>query len=147
MSTPQEYWDACLIKTWRQAEQVLHTIQMFEAVTGIAFKDAQLLRAPRLSYPWKTGVRVFVAAHLPKINDRLWNQPPEKDALLLRKLATSSYTATEQNTNPDKELAAAQKLHRQDKKRLSFGHNAYTDRNQATDWKVTKGPVRTRRAK
>ena len=91
MSTPQEYWDACLIRTWRQSGSVLDAMMMFKSITKIQMEDVEpkLLRIPKDGFPWKTGVKVFIASHLSKISNRLWDQPPEKDVALLKKLKDS----------------------------------------------------------
>ena len=34
MSTPQEYWDACLIKAWRNDGQLIEAFTMFQSITG-----------------------------------------------------------------------------------------------------------------
>lgn len=76
MSTLQEYWDACLIRTWRQSGSVLDAMMMFKSITKIQMEDVEpkLLRIPRVGFPWKIGIKVFVAEHLSKISARLWGQ-------------------------------------------------------------------------
>ena len=94
--------------------------------------------------PFKIGIRVFVASYLPKINDRLWNQPPDKDVLLLRKLQTSNY-----DTLKSVPISAGEAELRK-VKRSTHANNAisvlnihkYSERNNATDWNVSKGPYR-----
>ena len=87
MSTPQEYWDACLIRTWRQSGSVLDAMIMFKSITKVNLEDVEpkLLRIPRVGFPWKIGIRIFMASHLSKISNRLWDQSPEKDVALLQK--------------------------------------------------------------
>ncbi len=147
MSTPQEYWDACLIKTWRENATLFATVQMFESITGMKFSECKLLRIPHDGYRWKTGVRAFVAGYLHKINDRLWNQPPEKDVLLLRKLATSTYTTAKTNVIYDSEYKALNKEHRNNREIVELRQTKYYQRNRATDWGVTKGAGTIRKAK
>ena len=146
MSTPQEYWDACLIKTWRNDGKLLDAFQMFRSVTGKRTDeiDPPLLRLPSAGVPWKLPARAYMAAYLEKISNRLWEQPPEKDVLLLKKLQTSKYTTTTQNTNNDLELAAERRSHNSNRKRNAMSALNKSNRNQATDWGVTKGPSRVK---
>jgi hypothetical protein len=91
MSTDQEYWDACLIKTWRLDGKVIDAILMFKSITGKTLYDRQeqLLRTPPIAFPFKLRIRPFMAQYLEKISHRLWEQKPDKDVLLLKKLQTS----------------------------------------------------------
>ena len=148
MSTTQEYWDACLIKTWRNDGKLIDAYQMFKSITGETVYDREtpLLRSPRSYVPNKLPVRAYMAQHLEKISNRLWDQPPEKDVLLLKKLQTSKYTTSDTQTNVDKELTNARNRHINDKKRLAMFSLQRSVRNQATDWGVTKGTGRGARA-
>jgi len=146
VSTPQEYWDACLIKTWRNDGRLLDAMQMFTSMTGKRTDeiDPPLLRLPNGSVPWKLYVRAYMAAHLEKISKRLWDQPPEKDVLLLKKLQTSKYTTTTQNTDRDTDMEAEIRRLRTNQKRNGMSTLANSNINQATDWGVTKGSARVR---
>jgi len=146
MSTPQEYWDACLIKTWRNNGQLLDAMQMFTSMTGKKTDeiDPPLLRLPNGGVPWKLYVRAYMAAHLEKISKRLWEQPPEKDVLLLRKLQTSKYDTTKQDTNRDKEMTNERQRYRTNRLRVGMSTLANSNINQATDWGVTKGSARVK---
>ncbi len=142
----QKYWDASLIASWRRSQHLLAAILRWEHLTGRRFTDVlgQLRRAPRPNMPWKIGVRVFVAEYLPKISDRLWNQAPEKDVLLLRKLQTSTYD-TMRTAMPTQGLRDINNKRRQARKAGSevvWETNQYLQRNSATDWNVTKGSRR-----
>ena len=96
--------------------------------------------------PFKIGIRVFVASYLPKINERLWSQSPDKDVLLLRKLQTSNYDTIKNAPIDDaeRELILAKQETRKNHEKISLSAEQYYGRNSATDWNVTKGPVRTR---
>lgn len=94
--------------------------------------------------PWTLFVRPFVAAHLEKISNRLWDQPPEKDVLLLKKLQSSSYTTTAANTNQDKEMNNQRAQYKRSRLKVGMHALAVSERNSATDWNVVKGPVRNR---
>ena len=146
MSTPQEYWDACLIKTWRNHGQLIDAMQMFTSMTGKRTDeiDPPLLRLPRAGTPWKLSVRPYMAAYLEKISKRLWEQPPEKDVLLLKKLQTSKYDTTVQNTDRDNEMEAEIRRLKTNQKRNGMSTLANSNSNQATDWGVTKGSARIR---
>jgi len=140
MSTPQEYWDACLIKTWRNDGKIVDAYAMFKSITGetVFNREPPLLRTPKENVPTKIPVRAYVAQHLEKISKRLWEQKPDKDILLLKKLQTSKYDTTHQKTQPDRELTNTQNQHRADKKRVAMNALQYSVRNQKTDWRVTK---------
>lgn len=141
MSTPQEYWDACLIKTWRSHGTLLDVIQMFKSIVGkdIWEVDPPLLRIPRIGVPWGIGVRVYMAAHLEKISARLWEQQPEKDVLMLKKLQTSKYDTTVQNTVIDNEMEVQRQRLYTNRKRIGMSTLAVSNQNSDTDWNKTKG--------
>lgn len=147
MSTDQEYWDACLIKAWRRDDTVLSAMRMFSSITGKKMTECNLLRIPNFGFPWKARVRVFVAAYLPKISDWLWDQPPEKDVLLHKKLATSKYNTLEGGGMPrQKEFTKVQYEANKQRKYNMLVEQNIRDRNHATDWNVVKGHARSRRA-
>ena len=150
MSTDQEYWDACLIKTWRKADTVKGTFVLFKSVTGKRTDecDPPLIRLPPPNFPWSVGVRVFVAEYLSKISERLWNQPPEKDVLLLRKLKDSKYdTSKSKETIPDRELNNERSMLYRNRKRVAMSTLEVSNRSQSTDWSIVKGPVKIGRRK
>jgi hypothetical protein len=146
MSTPQEYWDACLIKTWRNSGSLLDAMQMFTSITGKQTYDIDppLLRLPHKGAPWKLPARVYMAAHLEKISKRLWEQPPEKDAMLLKKLQTSKYTTSAQNTDRDNDMTNERNAYLRNRIRIGMSTISVSVRNQATDWNVVKGSARVR---
>jgi hypothetical protein len=140
MSTDQEYWDACLIKTWRNDGQLWDVMNMFKSMTGRDYWTCEgLLRTMPAGVPRKLRVRPYMAQFLEKISRRLWDQAPDKDVLLLRKLQTSKYTTSTTPTNRDHELDNARSRHINDRKRLAMNSLQRSVRNQATDWGVTKG--------
>jgi hypothetical protein len=136
----QKNWDAALIKTWRLAGSVGDVFVLFKALSGKRSDecDPPLKRMPAPNYPWKVGVRVFVANHLSKISKRLWEQSPEKDILLLRKLETSAYDTEGEKMHVDKELTREQVMLKQTRERRTLTTSRISDRNKATDWNVTK---------
>ena len=122
MSTDQEYWDACLIKTWRNDGKLIDAYSMFKSITGrtVFGREEPLLRTPK----------------------ELWDYSPEHDIALLKKLQTSKYTTSTTQTNPDREMTNARNQHKDDKKRLAMFSLQRSVRNQATDWGVNKGTGR-----
>lgn len=144
MSTDQEYWDACLIKTWRNDGKLIDACSMFKSVTGrlVFDRDEPLLRTPAIGVPLKLRVRPYVAQHLEKISRRLWDYSPEHDVALLKKLQTSKYTTSTTQTNPDREMNNARNRDINDRKRLAIFSIQKSVRNQATDWGVTKATGR-----
>ena len=145
MSTPQEYWDACLIRTWRQSGSVLDAMIMFKSITKVNLEDVEpkLLRIPRVGFPWKIGIKVFVAEHLSKISARLWDQPPEKDVALLKKLKDSKYD-TEKDAIADNELKNEISKTVKNKRKIELLSKNNSERNKATDWGTMKTPNRGR---
>lgn len=148
MSTPQEYWDACLIRTWRNYGTIFDAMYMFKSITGKAYLeyDPPLLRTSRDGYPWKIHIRIFVANHLSKISKRLWEQPPEKDVLLLKKLKDSKYD-TEKDIVADLEFNNEKSQSRRNKLKVGMAMLAKSHRNGDTDWNTVKGHRKIRRRK
>ena len=146
MSTPQEYWDACLIRAWRRHMSLLDAMSMFLSLTGKRTDECELLRIPLDNIPWRTGVRMFMAYYLPKINDRLWDQEPDKDLALLRKLQKSKYDTekTAYRTNADRDLSNERVRNRRNKKVVELSLTKALNKNSATDWNVTKGAAKVR---
>jgi len=146
MNTLQEYWDACLIRAWRRQLSLLDAMSMFYSITGKRIDECELLRTPFQNIPWTTGVRVFTASYLPKVSDRLWDQDPEKDIALLRKLQTSKYTTekTAYRTNADRDLANERARNRRNKQVVELSLTKAINKNSATDWNVTKGAAKIR---
>lgn len=142
MSTPQEYWDACLIKTWRNAGTVEDVFSMFSSVTKTLVSEHELLRAPPKVLHPKIGIRVFVARYLPKISDWLWDKPKEKDVELLKKLSKSKYDTLDAQflTEADKKLTREQQRLRRNRLKVAMNTIERNNRNQATNWGVTKAP-------
>ena len=139
MSTDQEYWDACLIKTWRNMGSVGDVLHMFAGITQKRNDQVTLLRNIPTNIPWKVPLRAFVAERLPKISERLWNQTPEKDVALLRKLQTSPYDTATTNLTPDNERLAERRKTKKNQSIIDWNLTNALKRNQATDWNVTKG--------
>ena len=146
MNTLQEYWDACLIRAWRRQLSLLDAMSMFLSLTGKRIDECELLRTPFQNIPWTTGVRVFTASYLPKVSDRLWDQEPEKDIALLRKLQKSKYNTekTPYRTNADRDLRNEQAKNKRNREKNAYSLNETRSRNAATDWNVTKGAAKIR---
>ena len=139
----QKNWDAAVISTWRRAGSVQDAMVLFKAIAGKQTDqcDPPLKRLPSAGYPWTVGIRVFVANCLSKISKRLWEQTPDKDILLLRKLETSSYD-TEKDVISDLDLQKERGQDYRNRKKVAMSTLEYSNRNQATNWGVTKGPSR-----
>ena len=143
MSTPQEYWDACLIKLWRNFGNVYDLNKMFHAIVGKwpADMEPRLLRTPVRWTPGGMGIRYYTAHFLPNINDRLLAKGPENDVALLRTLKDSKYDTAKDyiKSELEKEKDAAGKKSRV--ARMINAHNikAISQRNQHTDWNKVKG--------
>ena len=136
----QKNWDAALIKTWRLGGNIGDVYVLFKSLSGKRTDecDPPLKRMPNPGIPWKVGVRVFVANHLSKISARLWDQSPDKDILLLRKLETSSYDTEKNSMHVDKDLAREKRMFRENKERRTLTTSRVSERNKSTDWNVIK---------
>ena len=145
----QKNWDAALIKTWRLAGSIGDVYVLFNSLSGKRTDacDPPLKRLPPSNIPWGVGVRVFVANHLSKISNRLWDQAPEKDILLLRKLETSGYDTEVERMHVDSALDAEKRQVRKGIKIRTLTTTNIANRNHDTDWGVTKGPSRIRRSR
>lgn len=149
-NSDQKCWDAALIKTWRTSGTLWDAMSLFTTLTGGKHTDEcdpPLKRLPRPGMPFRISARVFVASYLPKINDRLWAQDPDKDVLLLRKLETSPYDTATVNLKVDHELINTQRKLKENHARVTLKNDRFLDRNSATDWGVVKGPARVSRRK
>jgi hypothetical protein len=142
----QKNWDAALIKTWRNAGTLFDAMVLFTALSGKKLEDIDppLKRVPPVPYPWKIGIRVFVANHLSKISKRLWDQAPDKDILLLRKLEASPYD-TEKEALHDRELDKEREQYIRNRKKVAMSTLDVSNQGRDTDWNVNKGPTRIRR--
>ena len=130
----QKYYDALLIRGWRLFQSMRDVDWAFHSIFGLYPSEAGLLRTARVN---KVGVRYFVASRLPKINDRLLAQAPEKDVQLLRKLETSSYDTLATAVQDSSIRAESRNL---GKRRLIIGFSTMkaNSRNRDTDWNVSK---------
>ena len=138
MNSDQKYWDACLIKVWRNAGSILDAVHMYESITNKKINQSSLLRIPPLTFPWKVGIRVFVASHLEKISKRLWEQPASKDVLLLNKLQTSKYTTSKKSTNRDNELQKENSQYKRNRLKVGMSTLSSANRNNDTNWNIVK---------
>lgn len=136
----QKNWDAALIKTWRLAGCIGDVFVLFKSLSGKQADqcDPPLKRMPPKNIPWQVGVRVFVAERLSKISNRLWDQTPDKDILLLKKLETSNYDTETERIHRDRELESVRKDVKQNRERRTLITTNISNRNHDTDWNVTK---------
>jgi hypothetical protein len=137
-STPQEYWDACLIMAWRNFETYGNVQKRFHSILGKYPEeiDPPLLRVPKF-FPNSSGVRAMTYTYLHKINDWLLKHEKDKDPQLLKKLKTSKYTIHDAIPE-NKELANERARTHAKQVRINFESMKYRGRNRSTDWNVTK---------
>ena len=133
----QKWWDALLIKGWRDFWQLSEAYQQFKSITGKDWRDCQLLRKPPYSFMYKNSIRAYTANFLPKINDWLLEHPKERDAELLRKLQTSKYDAKDMRHEGPEKKNGGKKM-RANEKLISIMTEKIANRNQATNWNVVK---------
>lgn len=67
----------------------------------------------------------------------MWEQTPDKDVLLLRKLKDSKYD-TEKDKIRDTELERERQKTYKNKQKIKLERRNYSNRNQATDWNIVK---------
>ena len=136
----QKNWDAALIKTWRTNANVGDALKLFAELSGKYAVDCDppLKRIPSIGFPWHVGVRVFAAAHLPKINTWMWDHNADRDIDLLRKLEGSNYDCLKKAIR-DAEVANARKAMHRDEKRIDMSTLAYSNRNNDTNGNIVKG--------
>lgn len=139
-------WDTLLLQGWRKDFKLAWAMYQWEKKHGKKIELEKLLRAPRTTLPWSTRIQFFVAHYLPKINDRMWDQPVERDAALIAKLQTSKYDTLKKiyKSQTEKEKDSLQYHAKKAKSLIELGTKNANDRNHATDWNVVKGG-RTRR--
>ena len=136
----QKNWDAALIKTWRTNANVGDALKLFAALSGkyVTDCDPPLKRIPPIGLPWYVGVRVFAAAHLPKISTWMWDHDADRDIDLLRKLEGSNYDCLEKAISDAEQRKNYQQTAR-NKKKLAMANLAYSNRNNDTNWNIVKG--------
>lgn len=143
MSTDQEYWDACLIRTWRNGGTVIDAMSMFVSITGKRTDEATLLRVPKGSFP--KSCQVFVANRLPKVSEWLFKNGAEHDCKLLKKLSQSNYDCTKTPAilpDPEKQRLYQEKHKAKVIKEYTTG--LISRSNKDTDWNTVGGSIRRR---
>lgn len=139
----QKYWDACLIRGWRENQTLKDAITAWHSITGVKLSESRdgMRRLPRPTMPWEIAVRVFCASYLPKINDWLWDHEPGNDVHLLRKLQQSKYDTQVSATRTEMTRALDREGHanKVSTAKIVYGMAKYSNRNRRTDWNVTKG--------
>lgn len=68
----QDYWDACLIRSWHNDSRILDAINAWESLTKENFTQTELKRKPN-GFPYARRTRVFIGQFFPKISDMLWD--------------------------------------------------------------------------
>lgn len=134
----QKVWDRCLIKSWRLDGNLFNANNEFQHITKKNIWELDLLRIPNKGFPFKCSTRVFIANHLEKISNRLWNQPIERDDAMIEKLQCSKYTATKQNTQIGAYIDEVKRKSKIQSKLVGINVKRYSERNSNTDWNTVK---------
>ena len=103
----QKYWDACLIKQWRQFGRINDLFAMYKSIVGVYPEADSLLRMPPQGMSHLIGVRVYVDNFLSKLNEKLWATPPEKDVDTLRALTKSKYNNKQRGATDGEKIGRA----------------------------------------
>ena len=82
-------------------------------------------------------MKVFVADKLSKISKRLWEQSPDKDIALLRKLETSSYDIDKGGAGHC-EIYSQRSQYRRNLLKVGMSKLEYSNRNNDTNWSTVK---------
>ena len=144
----QKYWDACLIRVWRNAGTTCDALIMFRSITGVEATECEILRTPKSGVYFAKQMRVFVANQLPRIGAWLFKVGTESDALLLKKLSVSNYTTSGIASGlPDEEKKALYRENSKNRAAREYTTREISGRNSSTDWGTVKTPhARARRA-
>jgi hypothetical protein len=81
----QELWDRNLIKMWRAPRHMYTSkaVPMFVKENNITYEKFNTLkRTPRYGKQHWTTIARFIAAYLPKLNDKLWEGKMNDDELV-----------------------------------------------------------------
>lgn len=81
----QELWDRNLIKMWRAPRHVYtnRVVVFFKTENNITYEKLYTLkRTPRYDKQQWTTVARFIAAYLPKLSDKLWENKMTEDELV-----------------------------------------------------------------
>lgn len=143
MSTPQEYWDMALIKTWRNDGTIGDAVQMFESITNLKLDalEPRLLRSPRGYIPFRMRTRAYVRSFLMDLNDWFWNTPPGQDVELFRKISKSKRDTSKRHVSEgDRDSRRLREQLTKDNARIKMLGAAlgFDNRNSSTNWNVTK---------
>ena len=81
----QELWDRNLIKMWRAPSHMYtnRVVVFFKSENNITYEKLYTLkRTPRYGKQQWTTVARFIAAYLPKLSDKLWDNKMTEDELV-----------------------------------------------------------------
>ena len=81
----QELWDRNLIKMWRSPRHLYTSkaVPMFVKDNNITYEKFNTLkRTPRYQKQQQTTVARFIAAYLPQLSDKLWEDKMSEDELV-----------------------------------------------------------------
>lgn len=112
----QSYWDYYVISGWRRFHTLQYATQRFHTLSGMWPFEAGLLRAPDpTNTALKQAMRAWVHQRLPKVDEWLQGNGPDRDVELLRKLAESDYDSLDRNWRTDRsQVSTYRAVHKQE---------------------------------
>lgn len=132
-------WDRFLIEGWRKDYKLAWAVHRWQEENNKPIDMDSLLRTPRKNFPLNIRIRIFIANFLPKINDRLWDQPVERDEPLIAKLQTTKYDTLNTVIKTEEDRERARENNHKYREMRTYTTLKMSERNAATDWNTVKG--------
>jgi hypothetical protein len=139
----QRFWDAMIIKAWRDFKGTNELTKQCIAEFGTAPWNLPFVRNKELY----GGVRAWVAIRLPLLSEKLWILPKERHIELLDWLDRSKMDC-ETNTAKSKTIKYAKEARNACKKdemkadQATWSYNLEKTINRNNQWTITKGKAR-----
>ena len=139
----QRFWDAMIIKAWRDFKTTQDLYKQSIAEFGKAPWNLPFVRNKEMY----GGVRAWVASKLPLLSDKLWVLPKERHIELLDWLDKSKMdceTSMAKNKTM-KYVNEARTAFKKDEKKAdqaTWSYNLEKTINRNNQWTVTKGKIR-----
>jgi hypothetical protein len=139
----QRFWDAMIIKAWRDFKSTKDLHEQSVAEFGIAPWNLPLIRNKEMY----GGVRAWVAIRLPLLSEKLWVLPKERHIELLdwldgNKMDCEVSMAKNKTIKYLTEARAALKKDEIKADQATWSYNLEKTINRNNQWTTTKGKIR-----
>ena len=139
----QRFWDAMIIKAWRDFKNTKDLHEQSVAEFGIAPWNLPLIRNKEMY----GGVRAWVATRLPLLSEKLWILPKERHIELLDWLDKSKMDCeiSMAKNKTMKYLSDARTAFKKDEikaDQATWSYNLEKTINRNNQWTTTKGKIR-----